>query len=88
MFCIWGQKVVPVLLKQLLQVSLKIERMMSSNFLLVLIERNGYLTEFQQKHWVHICLSWQAHSHQVHNVQVPENFDHIHNFFLTSLEVS
>ena len=55
---------------------------LSSNFLLVLIRRNGHLTELQQKHWVHICLSWQAHSHQVHNVQVPENFDHIHSFFV------
>ena len=85
MFCIWGQKVVPVLLKQLLQVSLKIERMTSSNFLLVLIKRNSHLTEFQQEHWVHICLSWQAHSHQVHNVQVPESLDHIHIFWSTCL---
>ena len=64
-------------MKQLLQVSLKIERMTSSNTLLVLIRRNGHLTELQQQHWVHICLSWQAHSHQVHNVQVPESLDHI-----------
>ena len=47
--------------------------------------RRNYLTEFQQEHWVHICLSWQANSHQVHNVQVPENFDHIHNFLSTCL---